>query len=118
MIVLLDTNFLTIPSKFHIDIFSEIEDIVLKPEFTTIEQVIDELKKIRGKKAGKLALELVKKFKVKIVYEEGKTDDALIKYALEKKAVIATNDKELRKKCIGKKIPVIFMRKKKILEMR
>ena len=113
--VLLDANFLTLPVQFHIDIFSEIKKIIPDVRFVTITQVVNELKKMDDK-AAKFGLQLLSI--VEVDDEEGNADDALLSYAEKNNAVVCTNDRELKKRCLNKKVPVIFMRKKKILEIQ
>jgi rRNA-processing protein FCF1 len=47
----------------------------------------------------------------------GGTDDALLELAEKNRGVLCTNDKELKKRAFDKRITVMFMRKKKILEI-
>lgn len=117
MKVVLDTNFLALPAQFKIDIFADIRKMVPGAEFVALEQVISELENIDDRVAKKIGLQLIKKYKVQIKREAGKTDDAIFAYAKKNKAVVCTNDRKLKKKCKHEKIPVIFMRKKKILVM-
>jgi len=44
-------------------------------------------------------------------------DDAILEYALKNNCILATNDKELKKKAIKKGLPIIYLRKKRILEI-
>ncbi len=118
--ILLDTNFLLIPSQFKIDIFAEIDRIMLeKYKLFTLDKVIDELKSIqknpkqsqKNKKAAKLALQLIKAKKVNII--KTKTDklvDDII--ASLKGYVIATQDIGLKRRL---KTKIITLRAKKKL---
>jgi len=119
MKVIIDTNAFAMIKQFKIDLIEEIKKQVPNAEIITIKQVINELKNIKDKTASKYALALIEKEKIK-KYEapQGKTDEAIIKFAEKNKAAVATNDKELKKKCIEKGIPVIYMRQKKKLESR
>ena len=112
---LLDANFLTMPVQFHIDILSEIKKIVPDAYFVTITQIVNELKKM-DTNAAQFGLQLLSLVEIK--EEPGKADDALLSYAKKHSAVMCTNDKELKKRCLEEKIPVIFMRKKKTLEIQ
>jgi len=114
MMVVLDTNFITLPVQFKIDIFGEIRDRIPDAEFATVSQAVKELKRL---KAGKVGLEMLKKFRVKIVEADGDTDDALLDLAIGGNGLLCTNDRELKKRALEKKVPVMFMRKKKILEI-
>lgn len=111
----MDTNFLAVPFKFKIDVFEEIKKSIPDARFYTVNGVVKEVKKL---KYSKSILGLIKKEKVKILKKEGMTDDALLEVALEKKALVCTNDKELKERCLKKGVSVIFMRGKSKLEMR
>lgn len=115
MIVLLDTNFLVLPTQFRIDIFNEIKEKLPTAKLATIPQVVRELEKL-GKR-GSPALQMIKKFNVKIIEANGKADDALLELAEKRNALLCTNDRELKKRAIAKGIAVIFMRKRKTLEV-
>ena len=118
--ILLDTNFLLIPSQFNVDIFAEIDRIILeKYQIYTLDKVIDELnslikakdQKQRDKLAAKLGLQLIKAKKVKIIKTaEGNTDDILAKI---KGYIIATQDMALKRRIKGKKI--VLRQKKKLV---
>lgn len=124
--VIIDTNFLFIPSEFKIDIFEalsalfneRIEPVLLSTNY-------DEMKRMTHEAAPKLrkqatfALELTKKCKiVEIERNQDKTnDDVLLRVAESWKSPVATNDRELRRKLRARRIPVIFMRGKKRLEL-
>lgn len=98
--ILLDTNFLLAIYQFKLDIFQEIQNIAdFSYEIQTIDRVIDELNTITGKdkKAANYALKIIKEKHLKILKtEKGHTDDILVK--LNNKAIIATQDKELKKR--------------------
>jgi len=113
MKVVLDTNALTIAYQFKIDIFKELEKKVPNPEYITLKSVIRELEKIQDKKASKMAMQLIKKYEIKIIDEKGKTDNALSEYSKDNNAVLFTNDKELRTKAKKEGVKIAFMRKKK-----
>jgi rRNA-processing protein FCF1 len=110
-VVLLDTNFLLVPEKFHIDIFEEIKRIIPNAKLATVEPVVGELQKLKKK----LALGFVKK--IEIIKKKGNADKALLETAIEKKAVLCTNDNALKRKSLSAGVPVIYLRKKKILEI-
>ncbi len=118
MKVLLDTNALAVPEQLKIDIFEEIKKLIPNPEILTLSTVIDELKKIKDKKAAKVGLELLKIHNVRIIPTEGNVDEKIIETAKKLKAVVFTNDKELKNKCIKQGIPVMFVRKKRIIKIR
>lgn len=122
--VLLDTNILMLISR-GIDVFTQIEELLeAKPEYYVLEPVIKELEKIiaqggvKERKAAKLALELIRK-KCRIIevpLTPGKTvDDLLLEIAFRRGFIIATNDRELRKRLREMGIPEIYFREEKQL---
>jgi hypothetical protein len=123
--ILLDTNFLLIPLQFKIDIFSEIDRIMLeKYKLYTLDKIIDELKSIqenpeqsrKNKKAAKLALQLMKAKKIDILKtKKDKPADNII--ADLKDYIIATQDIALKRRLKAKKIRIITLRAKKKLIM-
>jgi hypothetical protein len=121
--IILDTNFLTIPYQFNVDIFEEIDRMMEEDyELITLDGVIKELKKMiesKGKDAvaAKIALGLIDKKNVKIIStDEKKVDNAIIGLA-DENTIVATNDKVLRKKIKDKNVKVLYLRSKKHLEM-
>ena len=122
--VLLDTNILMLIGR-GIDIFTQIEELLdTKPEYYVIEPVVRELEKIvahggvKERKAAKLALELVKK-KCRVIEvllsPDKSVDDLLLEIALRKGFIVATNDRELRRRLREAGIPEIYFREEKQL---
>ena len=109
--VLLDTSFLMLTSEVKTNIFSEIEKIIQrKPEFITIQSVINELKRIikkgknKEKKKAIMALKIIKSENIKIIDDTGIPGDNvdekilnLAKILSSERIIIATNDRELKK---------------------
>ena len=121
--VILDTNFLTIPYQFNIDIFEEIDRVVEgEYELITLDCVVYELKKLkksRGKNAAaaKVGLILIKEKNVKVIKtNEKKVDNAIYKIA-DNKTIIATNDRDLIKKLKNKNVKILYLRSKKHIVM-
>ncbi len=115
MKIIFDTSFLVTAIKFKIDFLSEL----IGNEFFVLDSVIKELKKIsKGKKkesiAAKVALELIKLKKIKILKSKDGTDKSLLIYG-KKDFVIATQDSELRKKLKSEKVKVIYLKGRKYL---
>lgn len=116
--IILDTNFLLAIGQFHIDIFSELSRICVFPYETYILfQTVEELENIiktpgkRGKFEAKLALSLIKG-RVKMLKAEGDfVDDILVNLA-DEDTIIATQDKELKKRI---KTRIITIKQKKYL---
>ena len=119
MKVILDTNFLLIPASFGVDVFSQIKEIEPKSELFVIDKTIDELKKIAKEQRGKhkknalIALQMVNKFKLKIIKTTTfKNVDEIIEEKAKKGYAIATQDMALKRK-LKHKTKLIFLRQKK-----
>ncbi len=122
-VVVLDTNMLMVPYQFRVNIFSEISRLVPGAKIVTIPQVLKELKELerRGKKeqlGARLALKLIKEKRVDVldVDKDVPTDRALVQLA-EQGFIIATNDKELKKRVWKVGGTVIALRERNRLEI-
>jgi len=118
--VILDSNFLMIPIHFHIDIFRELDELLNQKVETVIPSpVYEEIQRIaRGKsklaKEAKLALKIAEKsevLEVKLGPGES-TDDLITRLAREWGCLVATNDRELRRRLRSLMVPVIYLRQK------
>jgi len=126
--VVLDTNILTVPAQFSVDIFAESERVVERRiEFVVLKSVIQELERklevaVRTEKFKfRIALDFVERCTVVNLDEVSSAkpvDDQVLEYAQSVNGVVATNDKELREKSLERGIPVLFMRGKKRLELQ
>jgi len=116
--IILDTNFLLLPSQFNIDIFEEMDRIFGKNyELLTTDGVIEELEKLSkslGKDgvAAKIALELLKGKNIKIIKTKERDVDKGILKISDRDTIVGTNDKVLRKKLRKKGIKTIYLRGK------
>ena len=127
-IVVLDTNILTVPAQFSVDIFAESERVLERRlEFVVLKSVIQELERklevaVRTEKFKfRVALDLVKRCTITgldAVTSSKPVDDQVLEYAISVDGVVATNDKELRERAIKQGVPVLFMRGKKRLEIQ
>lgn len=124
--IVLDTNFLTIPAEFGVDIFAECERIieriatfiVLQPVFTEIERRLDKPRSKTEKRKFRIAMNLIERCEViSTPFSDTPVDDQLVSYAHSNDAVIATCDKGLRKKAREKGIPVLYLRGKKYIAL-
>lgn len=128
VIVVLDTNMLTVPAQFSVDIFAESERVVERRiEFVILKSVIQELERklevaVRTEKFKfRIALDFVERCTIVDLdeYTSAKpVDDQVLEYALFVHGIVATNDKELRERSLKQGIPVLFMRGKKRLELQ
>ncbi len=127
--VILDTNFLTIPVQFGVDIFEEIKKTLDFPfEIRIFEKTIYELENIgKGKtlnrpkyldrEAAKVALSLIKQKNLKTLHHPQKlVDDKILAYCKEnKETVVGTLDRELQKKLKKLGISLLKLRQGKYL---
>lgn len=124
--VILDSNFLFIPSKFQIDIFEGLmtllnqrfELILLSSTYNEL-LIISEKGSPSMRKKAALALKLAGKCSIVNVKKgmEETHDNVILRIASKWQCLVATNDRELRKKLRNRGIPVIFMRGKSRLEL-
>ena len=113
--VLLDTNFILSCIRNKIDFFEEI--FLMGIQIIIPKEVIREIEKFKDKKTeANLALNLLKKSKFdKITLGKGHVDKRILDYAnLHSKLIIATLDKEIKKKTDN---PKLIIRGKKKLEI-
>jgi hypothetical protein len=119
--VILDSNFLFVPSQFQIDIFQELLNL-LNQRFEPIllsatqKELLTMTKKGSPKmrKQASLALKLAQKCRI-VQVEQGMNeshDDVVVRVAQKWKCPVATNDRTLRKRLRSKGVPVIFLREK------
>ncbi|MFX0106969.1 MAG: PIN domain-containing protein [Candidatus Hodarchaeota archaeon] len=124
--VVVDTNFLTIPAQFGIDIFSESEGLLEgRVEFILLSSILQEIReKIEASPQSKemrqfrVALDLSRHCRlVEVDHSLSKlsVDDQLLEYVMSVSGVLATNDRELRSRARAQGVPVIFLRGKKRL---
>lgn len=122
--ILLDTNFLLAPYQFRVDIFTQIDRIMHFPyKIFVLDKSVEELKKVieeqkgKNKDAAKVALKLIAIKNIEIVKTQGnkKTDDAIIELSSENNYIVATQDKDLKRRLINHGTQVIVLRQKKIL---
>ncbi len=124
--VVLDSNFLFVPSQFQINIFEELanllnrsfEPIILSSTKKEL-QGLAESDSPKKRKQALLALKFAEKCRLVSVEKmsEETYDDVIVRVAAEWKSPVATNDRELRKRLRNIGVPVIFLRQKHRLEM-
>jgi len=118
--ILCDTNFLLIPLRFGVDIFSEsdnaLNDIC---SFYVSRRVLNEIKLLRKDAKPSLDKELLLKMaeKCSIVEDNSETlvDDSLIQLAKEHNMTLGTTDAELRKKARAEGVKVVYLRQRRYL---
>jgi rRNA-processing protein FCF1 len=122
--IMLDTNFLFVPSQFHLDIFEELDRLLgQQVEPLILSSTLEELQKlvksrsVKKSKQALLGLKLAEKCRVVGVKRKSGelNDDVILRASVEMKSPVATNDRELRKKLRSAGVPVIFLRQKSTL---
>lgn len=122
----MDSNFLFIPSKFKIDVFEELMNLLSQHvDFVLLSPTREELQKLveRGshklRRNASLALKLAEKCRVVDVKRalNESHDDVIVRVAKEWKCPVATNDRTLKKRLKNISVPVIYLRQKSRLEM-
>ncbi len=130
-LIILDANFILIPSQFGIDYFEEIRDIIPgKLAYIVFKFIVDELnlkkereyQKVKFQKQVELSLQILKSrnfYEMRIERKKGETVDEFLIKACQKllkndfKVHLATNDSKLRSKAMKLGINVIYLRQKK-----
>lgn len=122
--VILDSNFLFVPSQFRLDIFEELANL-LNQRFEPILlsstqrelQGLSESTSPKERQQAVLALRLAEKCRV-VPIEKGLTetyDDVVVRVAAEWRSPVATNDRELKRRLRKLGLPIIFLRQKQRL---
>ncbi len=101
-LVVLDTNMLLVPLQFGVDVFDEIQRLVPGAEMAVVRGTLDELERIasrggRDARYARLARRMVDLKGLTVLEVGGPVDPALVSLAKEG-AIIATNDRILKKK--------------------
>jgi len=120
--ILCDTNFLLIPLRFGVDIFSESENALNDIcSFYISRRVLNEIKLLRRDAKPSLDKELLFALKMaekcSIVEDNSETlvDDSLIQLAKEHNMTLGTTDAELRKKARAEGVKVVYLRQRRYL---
>lgn len=129
--IILDTNFLFIPARYKVDVFSEIRDICdFDYTIYIVDKSLNEINNIIAKSRGKakqeaeLTLKIINKKNPKVlktgVDSKGKSvDDIILGIAsvANKNFIVATQDKELKQSLLKKGVSVIVLKQKKHLKL-
>ena len=117
--LLVDTNFLLVPVRFKVDIFTESQDAVNDVvEFYVSPRVLEEIELLKDKSKDsfvrelKLAQRLAKNCEV--IHDTSRTlvDQSLIDLALDEGMVLGTTDAQLRKMARRAGVKVLYLRQK------
>lgn len=124
--VILDSNAFFVPLQFKIDIFDCLEKLLKrKHELILLSPIKRELEAFAKKGSPKMrknalyALKLAEKCKYFEVDAQASelADDVIVKIAKEWKAIVFTNDRQLKKRLRDISMPVIYVRQKSRLEI-
>lgn len=124
--VIMDSNFLMIPSQFRLDIFGELQRALNRSvKVIILSSVYEELRKIssegnsKGRRQAEMALKLIEKFEIVDIRPNPNetVDNCIIRLAKEWNCPVATNDGRLRRKLRDIKVPVIYLRQRVRLEV-
>ena len=121
--IIFDTNFLFTTFQFNVDVINEIKNMFGKNyklyiySGTLIELENLKKKKTKNKKYIPLIMKMLKIYNFEIIKNKNDYVDEVILNNLNEKIIIATNDKELRKKIKEKNplIKIILLRQKNYL---
>lgn len=124
--VILDSNFLFVPSQFQLDIFEELakllgqrfDPIILSPTYKELVKIAEDGSP-KTRQQASLALTLAEKCGIVPVEKDFRetNDDVIVRVAAEWKCAVATNDRALRRKLRNKNVAVIYVRQKSRLEI-
>jgi len=124
--IILDSNFLLVPTQFKIDIFEGIMNLLNQNyESIVLSTTMDELQSIaesgapKLRKQAEMALEIAGKCGLANVDRKHSetNDDVIVRVAGQMKCLVATNDSELKKRLRNISIPVVYVRQKSRLEL-
>lgn len=126
-IVLLDTNFLLIPSQFGVDVFAELDKVCAGYAPAVLGLTVSELEKLttdsatslKDRRAAKMGLQLIKAKAVRVLGTYRKVfksaDKAVLEFASasNKDVIVATQDRELKRRLKDMGVKVAVLRQKR-----
>jgi len=119
--VVLDTNFLVLPLEEKIDVLAQMREL-LGVRFTPImlleslEEVLDKCTspKPSERRLFKSALSLLDNIAIESSgLSEGDVDERILKFSIRQQAIVATNDKKLRRELRSMGVTVLYFREGK-----
>ena len=126
MKVIVDSNFLFIPSQFQVDVFEGLTKLLnQRVDPILLSSTHRELLRIARQGPPKtcrfasLALKLAEKCRiVRVEPRSGEShDDVIVRAAKDWRCPVATNDRELRKRLRKEHVPTIFLRQRAYLDV-
>ena len=123
--ILLDTNFLLIPSQFKVDIFAELDRVCdFQHTAAVMDSTVAELKSLsadagkslKDRRGAKMALQLLEAGQVAVIKSRKvfkSADKAILEFASANKDVmVATQDRELKRRLKALGVSVAVLRQK------
>ncbi|MBS3172722.1 hypothetical protein J4438_04075 [Candidatus Woesearchaeota archaeon] len=115
--IILDSDFLVNAVKYKIDVIEKIKEEYPELKIAVVDKTLDELKRI-DILDSKLALKLIEIKKIEVIKtNKDKIADDLIFDIVKEKDIVATQDKEFKRRLKEKNIKVITIKQKKYIEI-
>ncbi len=127
--VIIDTNFWLLPFERRVNLTEQLDRLLEADPYQVVvpSAVLNELKTMAGgnpaaknTRAARAAIAVIERMQKKgqllVVERDGPADGIIIGLALELGATVATNDRPLKNRLKEKKIAVILLRDKHILD--
>jgi len=111
--IILDTDFLITSIKYRVDVISQIKDNYPTEKIVIIDKTLDELKNVNNINS-KAAVHLIKLKDINLIKtKKDKIVDDLIIETVKEGDMVATQDKELKRRLKNKDIKVLTIRQKR-----
>jgi len=117
--VLFDTNFLMAAFEGPVDVVERVEElleakvrpIILKSQLRELERIASSHERQKAARIARAALEYMKKKEFEVVENgERAVDDAIVEASRREDYIVATNDRELRRRLRRSGVNVIYMK--------
>ena len=120
-LVVLDTNMLLVPLQFGVDVFDEVQRLVPGARMAVVRGTLEELDRIasrggRDARYARLAKRMILLKNLEVLDMNGPVDPALVELA-KRGAIIATNDRLLKRRVWAVGARVIALRDRGHLEL-
>jgi len=117
--VLFDTNFLMAVFEKPVNAIEKVEElleikvrpVILKSQLRELERIASSDKRQKAARIARAVLEYVKKRGFEVVeYEKEAVDDAIVEASKREGYIVATNDRELRRRLRESCVSVVYMK--------
>jgi len=117
--VLFDTNFLMIAFERPVNVVERVEElleakvrpVILRSQLRELEKIASSDKRQKAARIARTVLEYVKKRGFEVIESGGEVvDDAIVETSKREDCIVATNDRELRRRLRGVGVSVIYMK--------